>query len=90
MFLENLLVRERGASPLSLTHPRAWSKPLEVPLRLCASIDRKITKLYENPEKPSNPTEIARGSSASRACQIQLQPRLRKLVDRTSRTVELF
>ena len=24
----------------------------------CASIDLKITKLYENPEKPPNPTEM--------------------------------
>ena len=43
---------------LSLSHPRASQKLLEVFVRLCASIDRKITKLYENPEKPPNPTEM--------------------------------
>ena len=57
MFLENLLVRERGGEP-PLSHPRASQKLLEVFVRLCASIDRKITKLYENPEKPPNPTEM--------------------------------
>ena len=61
MFLENLSSkrfgsREGGEPPLS--HPRASQKLLEVFVRLCASIDLKITKLYENPEKPSNPTEM--------------------------------
>ena len=49
----------------TLSHPRASQKLLEVFVRLCASIDRKITKLYENPEKPSNPTETNRHSSVS-------------------------
>ena len=51
-----LLVREWGRAPLS--HHPASQKLLKVFVRQCASIDRKITKLYENPEKPPNPTEM--------------------------------
>ena len=48
--------REGGEPPLS--HHPASQKLLKVFVRQCASIDRKITKLYENPEKPPNPTEM--------------------------------
>ena len=72
--------REGGEPPLS--HPRASQKLLEVFVRLCASIDRKINKLYENPEKPPNPTEIKRHSSVSPLCQMQVQAISRKTVDR--------
>ena len=56
MFLENLLVRESAVGALS--HHPASQKLLKVFVRQCASIDLKITKLYENPEKPPNPTEM--------------------------------
>ena len=74
----------------SLSHHPASQKLLKVFVRQCASIDLKITKLYENPEKPSNPTEMARRSSVSRACENQLQAISRKAVDRGYRILNGF
>ena len=42
----------------TLSHPGAQKSELRSASELQASIDRKITKLYENPEKPPNPTEM--------------------------------
>ena len=72
--------REGGEPRLS--HHPASQKLLKVFVRQCASIDRKITKLYENPEKPPNPTEIKRHSSVSPLCENQLQTISQILVDR--------
>ena len=74
----------------TLSHHPASQKLLTVFVRQCASIDRKITKLYENPEKPPNPTEIKRHSSVSPLCENQLQAISRKIVDRGYRILNRF
>ena len=66
----------------ALPHPRALKSELRSAFKLCASIGRKINKLYENPEKPPNPTEIKRHSSVSPLCENQLQTISQILVDR--------
>ena len=58
--------------------------------RLQASIGPKIIKNFEIRENPPGPTKIYLDGSASRACQIELQAELRKLVDRDSLTLKLF
>ena len=57
MFLENLLVRERGGEP-PLSHPRASQKLLEVFVRLCASIDPKIIEILKNRQNLQDPPKI--------------------------------
>ena len=59
----------------------------------CASIDLKITKLYENPEKPPNPTEmfsIFFGIKRLGSCTYYLSPHLKKKKKIESKSIKNF